>query len=76
MSDHLPLHIHGESVGGLADVVHSPERFKARREGSPYEVIVTVRIAGVLLRGVVGTRVGWVLGRILLLAVNICKPKV
>ena len=64
------LLIHGESVGGLTDVVNSPEWFKARRERSPYELIVTVSIAGVLLRGVVGTGVGGVIRRILFLAVN------
>ena len=53
---------------GFIDVVHSPEWFKARRKISPDEVVITVGIAGVLLRGVVDTRVGGVLWGILLLA--------
>ena len=59
--------VHGEDVGGLADVVYSPEWFKARRKRSPDELIVTVSVAGVLLRGVVDTRVGGVIRRIFFL---------
>ena len=53
--------LHRKSVGGFTDVVHSPKGFKARRERPPDEVIVTVSVAGVLLRGVVGTGVGRIL---------------
>ena len=60
--------VHGEDVGGLTDVVYSPEWFKAMRERSPNELIVTVSVAGVLLRGVVDTGVGGVLRRVLFLA--------
>ena len=64
------LHIHGESVDGLTDVVYSPEWFKAMRERSPDEHIVTVSVVGVLLRGVVGAGVVGVVRRILFLAVK------
>ena len=55
---------------GFIDVVHSPEWFKARRKISPDEVVITVGIAGVLLRGVVGAGVGGIVRGILLLAEN------
>ena len=58
---------HCYSIIGFTDVVYSPEWFKARRESSPDKVIVTVGIAGVLLRGVVGAGVGGILRVILLL---------
>ena len=61
---------HCYSIIGFTYVVHSPEWFKARREISPDEVIVTISVAGVLLRGVVGAGVGGVLWGILLLAEN------
>ena len=61
---------HCYSIIGFTYVVHSPEWFKARRERSPYEVIITVGITGVLLRGVVGTRVVRIVRGILLLAKN------
>ena len=64
------LLIHGESVGGLTDVVYSPEWFEATRERSPDELIVTVSVVRVLLRGVVGTGVVGVIRRILFLAGN------
>ena len=63
----MPFRTHGISVGGLADVVHGPEGFEAGRERSPDKVVVTVRVAGVLLCGVVGAGVGGVLGRVFLL---------
>ena len=56
------------SIRSLTDVVHCPERFQPRRESSPYEVIVTLCITLVLLRGVVHTGVGRVVWRIFLLA--------
>ena len=61
---------HCYSIIGFTDVVYSPEWFKARRKRSPDKVIVTVGIAGVLLRGVVGAGVGGVLWGMLLLAKN------
>ena len=57
-------------MGGFTDVVYSPERFNAMRERSPDELIVTVSVVGVLLRGVVGTGVVGVIRRILFLAGN------
>ena len=67
----MALHLHRKSIGGLTDVVNSPERFETRRERSPHKVIVTVSIAGVLLCGVVSTRVGGVIRRIFFLAKNV-----
>ena len=61
---------HRHNIARLADVVHSPEWFKARRKRSPDELIVTVGIAGVFLRGVVGAGVGGIVRGILLLAEN------
>ena len=57
-----------KGVGCLTDVVHSPERFKTRREKSSDKEIITVSIALILLGRIVHTRVSGVLGRILLLA--------
>ena len=64
----MPFRTHGISVGGLADVVHGPEGFEAGRERSLDKVVVTVRVAGELLSGVVGAGVGGVLRVELLLA--------
>ena len=61
---------HCYSIIGFTDVVYSPEWFKARRKRSPDKVIVTVGIAGVLLRGVVGAGVGGIVRGMLLLAEN------
>ena len=62
---------HCYSIIGFTYVVHSPEWFKARRKISPDEVIITVGITGVLLRGVVGTWVGGIVRGMLLLAGNL-----
>ena len=59
-------------IGGLTDVVYSPERLESWRERSSDKVIITVSIALILLGRIVHTRVSRVLGRILLLA---CKYK-
>ena len=56
------------SIRSLTDVVHCPERFQPRRESSPNEVIVALRITLVLLGGVVHTGIGGVFRGILLLA--------
>ena len=61
---------HCYSIIGFTDVVYSPEWFKARRKRSPDKVIVTVGIAGILLRGVVGAGVGGIVRGILFLAEN------
>ena len=56
---------------GLANVVHSPERFQAWRERSPYKFIITVSVAGVLLRWVVGTGICGILwGKFLLTEIH------
>ena len=56
------------SIRSLTDVVHCPERFQPRRESSPNEVIVALRITLVLLCRVIDTGVGRVVWRIFLLA--------
>ena len=62
------LHLDGEDTTGLAEVVNGPERFEAGRERSGDKVVVTVRVAGELLRRVVGAGVGGVFRVELLLA--------
>ena len=61
------VRLDGERPRGLADVVHCPEWFEVRREISLDKLIVTVSVAGELLRGVVGAGVGGILRVILLL---------
>ena len=58
---------HRHYIARLQDVVHSPEGFEVRRKRSPDELIVTVSVAGVLLRGVVGAGVVGVIRRVLFL---------
>lgn len=60
--------LHGESISGLTDVIHSPERFKAREKRFFHKVIVTFSITVVVICWIVRTRVSWVLVRILFLA--------
>ena len=55
----------------LTHIIHGPKGSEARSKISPDEVIVTVRVAGVLLRGVVSTGVGGILwGKFLLTLIN------
>ena len=64
----IHLSVDREGAGGLTEVVQGPEGLQAWRETSPHEVIVTLSVGLVLLRGVVSTGVGGVIRRILLLA--------
>ena len=69
----IQVNLHRKAVGGLTNVVHSPERLQPWRERSPYKVIVTLCIALVLLGGVVHTGVGGVFRGVLLLSRRLYK---
>ena len=62
---------HRHNIFGLIHIIQGPKGFEAMRERSPDEVIITVSVAEVLLRRVVGAGiVGILWGKFLLTEIN------